>query len=127
MGINGVLPYSVEAIFESWASSLASPLAFGFVHLFNPAKNFAGAIYIAIEVGLLRSAVYLASPFVFGCASAFTWAGTLAHPPSTPLDEGTATLGPPSNTVNRPLGRLTRPKRRLLAKRARRPLPELTR
>ncbi len=44
MGINGVLPHSVHAIIASWASILASPLAFGFVHLLNPAENFAGAI-----------------------------------------------------------------------------------
>lgn len=55
----GVLHKSVEDIFGSWAGILASSLAFGLLHLLNPAATFGGAIYICIEAGLLLSAAYL--------------------------------------------------------------------
>lgn len=63
----GVLHRSVEALFGSWAGILASSLAFGLVHLMNPGATMGGAIYIAIEAGLLLSAAYLVTRRLWIC------------------------------------------------------------
>lgn len=55
----GVLFRSVEEMAGSWIAIIVSSLAFGLVHLLNPESTIAGAIYIAIEAGLLLSAAYL--------------------------------------------------------------------
>lgn len=55
----GVLFRSVEAVFGSWAGIVVSSAAFGLVHLLNPEATIGGAVYIAIEAGLLLAAAFL--------------------------------------------------------------------
>jgi membrane protease YdiL (CAAX protease family) len=63
----GVLFRSVEAIFGSWTGIVVSSLAFGFLHLINPAATIGGAVYITIEAGLLLSAAYLVTRRLWIC------------------------------------------------------------
>lgn len=55
----GVLFRSVEAMAGSWIAIIVSSLVFGLLHLLNPDATIAGAVYIAIEAGLLLAAAYL--------------------------------------------------------------------
>ena len=55
----GVLFKSVEDMAGSWIAIIVSSLVFGIIHLINPDATIAGAIYIAIEAGLLLAAAYL--------------------------------------------------------------------
>jgi membrane protease YdiL (CAAX protease family) len=55
----GVLFRSVEQMAGSWIAIIVSSLVFGLLHLINPGATLAGAIYIAIEAGLLLAAAYL--------------------------------------------------------------------
>lgn len=55
----GVLFRSVESMAGSWIAIIVSSLVFGLLHLFNPDSTVAGAVYIAIEAGLLLAAAYL--------------------------------------------------------------------
>ena len=63
----GILHRSVESIFGSWAGILASSLVFGLLHLLNPGATLGGAMYIAIEAGLLLSAAYLVTRRLWIC------------------------------------------------------------
>lgn len=63
----GVLFRSVEAVAGSWAGILVSSVAFGLVHLTNPAATLTGAVYIAIEAGLLLSAAYMVTRRLWVC------------------------------------------------------------
>lgn len=63
----GVLHRSVETLFGSWVAILVASLAFGLVHLMNPAATWGGAIYICIEAGLLLSAAYLVTRRLWIC------------------------------------------------------------
>jgi uncharacterized protein len=63
----GVLHRSVETLFGSWIAILVASLAFGLVHLANPAATLGGAIYICIEAGLLLSAAYLVTRRLWIC------------------------------------------------------------
>ena len=55
----GVLFRSVEDMAGSWFAIIVSSLVFGLLHLINPDATIAGAVYIAIEAGLLLAAAYL--------------------------------------------------------------------
>ena len=55
----GVLFRSVEAMAGSWIAIIVSSPVFGLLHLLNPDATIAGAVYIAIEAGLLLAAAYL--------------------------------------------------------------------
>jgi membrane protease YdiL (CAAX protease family) len=55
----GVLHRSIEDVFGSWAALFVSALLFGLFHLFNPAGTLAGALFIAVEAGILLSAAFL--------------------------------------------------------------------
>ena len=55
----GVLFKSVEDMAGSWIAIIVSSLVFGIIHLVNPDSTVAGAVYIAIEAGLLLAAAYL--------------------------------------------------------------------
>lgn len=55
----GVLFRSVESMAGSWIAIIVSSLVFGLIHLINPDSTVAGAVYIAIEAGLLLAALYL--------------------------------------------------------------------
>ncbi len=63
----GVLHRSVETVFGSWVAILVASLAFGLIHLTNPAATLGGAIYICIEAGLLLSAAYLVTRRLWIC------------------------------------------------------------
>ncbi len=55
----GVLFRSVEAWFGSWAALVVSSLVFGLAHLMNPQGTVEGALYIAVEAGMLLAAAYM--------------------------------------------------------------------
>jgi len=55
----GVLFGAVEQWFGSWAALVVSSLAFGLVHLLNPQGTFEGALFIAVEAGILLAGAYM--------------------------------------------------------------------
>jgi membrane protease YdiL (CAAX protease family) len=55
----GVLFRDVENMFGSWVALAVSSLVFGLVHLMNPAATVEGALFIAVEAGVLLGAAYL--------------------------------------------------------------------
>jgi membrane protease YdiL (CAAX protease family) len=55
----GVLFRSVETWFGSWAALVVSSLVFGLTHLINPEATLEGALFIAIEAGILLAAAYM--------------------------------------------------------------------
>ncbi len=55
----GVLFRSVEAWFGSWAALVVSSLVFGLTHLMNPEATLEGALFIAVEAGILLAAAYM--------------------------------------------------------------------
>jgi membrane protease YdiL (CAAX protease family) len=55
----GVLFSSVEKWFGSWAALLVSSLVFGLVHLMNPQGTLEGALFIAVEAGILLAGAYM--------------------------------------------------------------------
>jgi membrane protease YdiL (CAAX protease family) len=55
----GVLYRSVEAWFGSWAALVVSSLVFGLTHLINPQGTLEGALFIAVEAGILLAAAYM--------------------------------------------------------------------
>lgn len=55
----GVLFRSVEAWFGSWVALVVSSLVFGLSHLLNPQGTVEGALFIAVEAGILLGAAYM--------------------------------------------------------------------
>lgn len=55
----GVLLRSVETWFGSWVALVVSALVFGLTHLINPEGTLEGALFIAVEAGILLGAAYL--------------------------------------------------------------------
>jgi membrane protease YdiL (CAAX protease family)/pimeloyl-ACP methyl ester carboxylesterase len=55
----GVLFGSVEAWFGSWAALVVSSLVFGLTHLINPQGTIEGALFIAVEAGILLGAAFM--------------------------------------------------------------------
>ena len=55
----GVLYRSVEAWFGSWAALVVSSLVFGLTHLMNPQGTLEGALFIAVEAGILLAGAYM--------------------------------------------------------------------
>ena len=55
----GVLFRSIETWFGSWAALVVSSLVFGLTHLINPAATLEGALFIALEAGILLAAAYM--------------------------------------------------------------------
>jgi membrane protease YdiL (CAAX protease family) len=55
----GVLFRSVEDMFGSWVALVVSSLLFGLTHLMNPQGTIEGALFIAVEAGLLLAASYM--------------------------------------------------------------------
>lgn len=49
----GVIYRSVETWFGSWAALVVSSLVFGLTHLMNPQGTLEGALFIAVEAGIL--------------------------------------------------------------------------
>jgi hypothetical protein len=59
MLFRGVLMRITSEVFGSWGGLAVSSLAFGLIHLNNPGATVQGALFIAIEAGLLLGAAYL--------------------------------------------------------------------
>lgn len=55
----GVLFRSVETWFGSWTALVVSSLVFGLTHLINPHGTLEGALFIAVEAGILLAAAYM--------------------------------------------------------------------
>lgn len=55
----GVLFRSVETWFGSWAAMVVSSLVFGLTHLMNPQATLEGALFIAVEAGILLAAAFM--------------------------------------------------------------------
>lgn len=55
----GVLFRSVETWLGSWAALVVSSLVFGLTHLMNPQGTLEGALFIAVEAGILLAAAYM--------------------------------------------------------------------
>lgn len=55
----GVLYGSLEKWLGSWAAVGVSSLVFGLTHLINPQGTLEGALYIAVEAGILLAAAYV--------------------------------------------------------------------
>lgn len=55
----GVLYRSVETWFGSWAALVVSALVFGLTHLMNPQATLEGALFIAVEAGILLGAAVM--------------------------------------------------------------------
>lgn len=55
----GVLHGSVEKWFGSWAALVVSSLVFGLTHLINPEATLEGALFIAVEAGILLAASFM--------------------------------------------------------------------
>jgi membrane protease YdiL (CAAX protease family) len=55
----GVLFTAVEHWFGSWAALVVSSLVFGLTHLMNPQGTLVGALFIAVEAGILLAAAYM--------------------------------------------------------------------
>jgi hypothetical protein len=55
----GVLYRSVETWFGSWAALVVSALVFGLSHLANPQATLEGALFIAVEAGILLGAAVM--------------------------------------------------------------------
>jgi len=55
----GVLFGSVEQWFGSWVALVVSSLVFGLSHLLNPQGTMEGALFIAVEAGILLAAAYM--------------------------------------------------------------------
>ncbi|MBL8434458.1 MAG: CPBP family intramembrane metalloprotease [Zoogloea sp.] len=55
----GVLFRSIETWFGSWAALVLSSLAFGLTHLMNPQGTLEGALFIAVEAGVLLAAAFM--------------------------------------------------------------------
>ncbi|HRD97275.1 MAG TPA: CPBP family intramembrane metalloprotease [Rubrivivax sp.] len=70
----GVLFFSVEKWFGSWAALVVSSLVFGLSHLANPQATLEGALFIAVEAGvLLGAAVVLTRKLWLGIGFHFAW------------------------------------------------------
>jgi membrane protease YdiL (CAAX protease family) len=55
----GVLFRIVEEWLGSWIALVVSSVVFGAVHLINPAATLTGAVFIAVEAGILLGAAYM--------------------------------------------------------------------
>ncbi len=55
----GVLFRSIETWFGSWAALVVSALVFGLTHLLNPQGTIEGALFIAVEAGILLAAAFM--------------------------------------------------------------------
>lgn len=55
----GVLFGAVEQWLGSWAALVVSSLVFGLTHLMNPAGTLQGALFIAVEAGILLAGAYM--------------------------------------------------------------------
>ena len=55
----GVLYGCVERWFGSWTALVVSSPVFGLTHLLNPQGTLEGALFIAVEAGILLAAAYM--------------------------------------------------------------------
>jgi membrane protease YdiL (CAAX protease family) len=59
LAFRGVAFICVERLFGSWVALVVSSLLFGLVHLLNPAGTLEGALFIAVEAGILLAGAYM--------------------------------------------------------------------
>ncbi|NJD24900.1 MAG: CPBP family intramembrane metalloprotease [Betaproteobacteria bacterium] len=70
----GVLFFSVEKWFGGWVALVVSALVFGLTHLMNPQATLEGALFIAVEAGiLLGAAVMLTRRLWLGIGFHMAW------------------------------------------------------
>jgi uncharacterized protein len=70
----GVLFFSVEKWFGTWAALVVSSLVFGLSHMANPQATLEGALFIAVEAGtLLGAAVVLTRRLWLGIGFHVAW------------------------------------------------------
>lgn len=70
----GVLFFSVEKWFGTWAALVVTSLVFGLSHMANPQATLEGALFIAVEAGvLLGAAVVLTRKLWLGIGFHFAW------------------------------------------------------
>lgn len=70
----GVLFRAVETWFGSWVAMVVSALVFGLTHLMNPEATLEGALFIAVEAGiLLAAAVMLTRRLWLGIGFHMAW------------------------------------------------------
>ena len=55
----GVVFICVERLLGSWVALVVSSLLFGMVHLMNPEGTMEGALFIAVEAGILLAGAYM--------------------------------------------------------------------
>ena len=55
----GVLFRSLETWFGTWVGLVVSSFVFGLTHLINPEATLEGALFIAVEAGILLAAAYI--------------------------------------------------------------------
>jgi membrane protease YdiL (CAAX protease family) len=63
----GVLFLSVEKWFGSWVALVVSSLVFGLTHLVNPQATIEGALFIAVEAGVLLAAALMLTRQLWLC------------------------------------------------------------
>jgi len=63
----GVLFLSVEKWFGSWVALVVSSLVFGLTHLVNPQATIEGALFIAVEAGVLLAAALMLTRRLWLC------------------------------------------------------------
>jgi len=63
----GVLFLSVEKWFGSWVALVVSSLVFGLTHLINPQATIEGALFIAVEAGVLLAAALMLTRRLWLC------------------------------------------------------------
>ena len=63
----GVLFLSVEKWFGSWVAMVVSSLVFGLTHLVNPQATIEGALFIAVEAGVLLAAALMLTRRLWLC------------------------------------------------------------
>jgi uncharacterized protein len=99
----GVLFGAVEQWFGSWAALAVSSLVFGLTHLMNPQGTIEGALFIAVEAGILLAAAYMLTRRLWlGIGFHFAWNYTQSAIFSGIVSGNDAQQGLIRSTVNGP-------------------------
>jgi membrane protease YdiL (CAAX protease family) len=99
----GVLFRSVETWFGSWAALVVSSLLFGLVHLINPQGTIEGALFIAVEAGILLGAAFMLTRRLWlSIGFHVAWNYTQSAIFSSIVSGNDASLGLVRSTVNGP-------------------------
>lgn len=99
----GVLFLSVETWFGSWVALVVSSLVFGLTHLMNPQGTLEGALFIAVEAGILLAATLMFTRRLWmGMGFHFSWNYTQSGIYSGIVSGNDASQGLLKSTVNGP-------------------------